>query len=194
MLFYEWNTSINDSFRFFGVFFLGIISWKGDLLFNGRGFVFSWGRGGGFICKWGERLMGDISFDGGGRHSEKWVWGGAPPSPMPPHYGKPCLKKTLKFVKEGQDNLYETLHIIPNSYPTLRHHIYQLIQRHFSQIQKSFKKLCGLLFWRGLTCLKFGEPLEGESWLITTKSLGKSQSLIESFGGWKFLQICKTNY
>ena len=44
VLFYEWNTSINVSFWFWGVFLLGIISWKGALLFNGRGFIFKWGR------------------------------------------------------------------------------------------------------------------------------------------------------
>ena len=37
--FFEWNTSINDSFRFW-VFFLGILFWKGALFFNGRCFIF----------------------------------------------------------------------------------------------------------------------------------------------------------
>ena len=34
VLFYEWNTSINDSYQFLG-FFLRIISWKEPSLFNG---------------------------------------------------------------------------------------------------------------------------------------------------------------
>ena len=38
VLYYEWNTSIDDNLFFF---FLEIISWKGTLLFNG-GFIFKW--------------------------------------------------------------------------------------------------------------------------------------------------------
>ena len=34
-LFYECNTSINDSFQFGGFFLLGIISWKGASFFDG---------------------------------------------------------------------------------------------------------------------------------------------------------------
>ena len=41
VLFHDWNISINDSFWFFRVFFLGIISWNGASLFKGM-------EGGGF--------------------------------------------------------------------------------------------------------------------------------------------------
>ena len=64
VLFYEWNTSINDSFRFFGVFFLE------TALFNGAG-------------------EGDMffSWDGGFNKVYDRV---APPCPSPNHlYGKP---------------------------------------------------------------------------------------------------------
>ena len=55
VLFYEGNTSINNGFRFF-VFFLGIISWKGALLFSGG-------------CLMGASALMEVlkkSWDGGG--------------------------------------------------------------------------------------------------------------------------------
>ena len=59
MLFYDWNASIHDSFRFFGDFFLGISSWYGASLFNGW-LLLSWGTPHGGISKkiigWGKAL------------------------------------------------------------------------------------------------------------------------------------------
>ena len=63
VLLYEWNTSINDSFWFLGVFLLGIISLKRALLFNGgRGFVFSWGLS---FLSGGCPMVGGIGIYGG---------------------------------------------------------------------------------------------------------------------------------
>ena len=56
--FYDWNTSINDSFRFFRVFS------RNHLL--ERGFTFQWGSclsdGVGFIFKWRDSWGGGIGF------------------------------------------------------------------------------------------------------------------------------------
>ena len=73
VLFYQWNTSINDSLHFLGCFFLGIISWKGALLFNGEGGM-SHGRGG------ASALM-----EGGFKKNNGM---GDAPTPTP-NYGKP---------------------------------------------------------------------------------------------------------
>ena len=65
------------SFRFF--FFLGIISQKGDLLFNGEASFLSGGvtHGGG------------IGFHGGGGSKKSWDGGGAPHAPTPTHTPTP---------------------------------------------------------------------------------------------------------
>ena len=90
-LFYQWNTSINDSFRFFG-FFLGIISWKVALLFNGEGFGFQL-RGVSFLSvRGGGREgapLGNTGFDGGTSCS--------------PHYGKPWYTSTTGFKNINTD-------------------------------------------------------------------------------------------
>ena len=70
---------------FFG-FFLGIISWKGALLFNGEDFLFKLGGGVGE----GGAPWGDISFDGGFSKKKNHVMRGTlmlpmPPPPTPPH-------------------------------------------------------------------------------------------------------------
>ena len=66
-------------------FFLGIISWKGASLFNGR-FVFQLG---GFIFKWGHPIEG-ISFDGGrGCRKNHRMGGFGGGSPCPPTMGNP---------------------------------------------------------------------------------------------------------
>ena len=57
--------------NFSGVF-LGIISWKGALLFNG-GSLLSWG--GGFIFKWRGCPMGGSAFTGGGVQKKSWDGG-----------------------------------------------------------------------------------------------------------------------
>ena len=49
VLFYELNTSINDPFQFF---FLGILSWKAALLFNGEGY--------GLWLRWVSFLIGGV--------------------------------------------------------------------------------------------------------------------------------------
>ena len=71
--------------------FLGTISWKGVSCFN-RGVCFSDGRG--FILKegGGAPWVGIVGFGGGGGFKKNRKMGGAP-SPCPPHYGKPCMKK-----------------------------------------------------------------------------------------------------
>ena len=93
--------------------FLGIISWKGALNFNG-GVVFQMG---GFIFKWRVRPIGrDISFDGGGwGGSIKKEDGGGAPMPLVrssrnalPH---PLQSRDLQmlFVKENLDGKNEIL-------------------------------------------------------------------------------------
>ena len=71
VLFYEWNTSINDSFQFFGFFF-----WES---FPGRGFIFQ--------CKCLFSIEGSFIFRGVG--VQKKSWDGVRVPPMPPHWGKP---------------------------------------------------------------------------------------------------------
>ena len=65
-------------------FFLGIISWKGALLFNGmgEGFIFNWGGGG--------YLMGASVLMGGFQKKKKIMDGGHPLNlPLPPTMGYP---------------------------------------------------------------------------------------------------------
>ena len=87
MLFYEWNTIINDRFRFF-FFFLGIISWKGPLLFNWRGTSFL------SVCLWGEgRHPMGVSALMGGRALKKVMKTSHAPHHVP-HYRKPYIVST----------------------------------------------------------------------------------------------------
>ena len=62
----EWNTSINGSFRFFWIFLLRVISWKGASFFNG-GFVFQLGCASFLSGGWWWGV-------GGGRRHQFW-WG-----------------------------------------------------------------------------------------------------------------------
>ena len=83
VLFYDWNTSINDSFRFFRVFFWE--SFPGsEIHFSMGGFAFQLGD---FIFKWGMGEGGGVSHGGGGLKPSS-----TPPAPCPPYYGNPgCL-------------------------------------------------------------------------------------------------------
>ena len=90
-LFYEWNTSINDRFRFLGGFFVGIISWKVALLFIWEGFAYQLSRasilkGGvahlGYWFWWEEKFLKNI------------IWWRVQP---PAHYGKPWYSCTTSF-------------------------------------------------------------------------------------------------
>ena len=87
VLFYDRDTSINESFRFFRGFF-GIIFWKATSLFNGTVVVLQMGMA--------SFLSGDISFDegGGGWFQKKLEDGNGAPPPCPP----PPLWETLRFI------------------------------------------------------------------------------------------------
>ena len=85
VLFYEWSRSIIDLPIFPG-FFLGIISWKGPLLFYGRGGGWGWGwrlgfgfQLGGLTLKWGGTPWGghQLWCGGGVKKNHKMV----PPPP-----------------------------------------------------------------------------------------------------------------
>ena len=85
VLLYEWNTNINDSFQFLGVF--------SQESFPGKGLYFSMG---GFISKWGapqgaaSALMGGWGGGGGGPPKRVMGWEGTPHAP---HYGKTCTHR-----------------------------------------------------------------------------------------------------
>ena len=90
-LFYEWNTSINDRFRFFGGFFLGIISWKVALLFIWEGFAFQLSRAS--ILKGGVAHLGHW-FWWEERFLKNIIWWRVQ---SPAHYGKPWHTCTTSF-------------------------------------------------------------------------------------------------
>ena len=91
VLFYIWNTNIDDSFHFFRVFFLGIISWKGATLFNGGGGCFS-DRAlllSGGLLHWGHQFWFGSGGGGGGSKKNRTMGRGVDTPHTPNTMGKP---------------------------------------------------------------------------------------------------------
>ena len=123
VLFYDWNTSINDSFRFFFGFFCRNNFLEGSFTFQWGVCFFRWGRasfltGGGGVAHGGASILMGVGWGsgGGGRGLKKLKdGGGAHPHTHPPHhpppscpYSPPLLETLLCTTKPV--NYYQSTH------------------------------------------------------------------------------------